>query len=109
MIPIEPPAGPQTARPWCRLVQMRPPRGVSDDDCGTAPMLIQFRGDPLLPGFPDGKAQYAYFKPTDAELAQLQDGGFIEFCQIGTVVQPFSAVIWPATADSVDDRVEPAP
>jgi hypothetical protein len=96
MIPIEPPAGPQAARPWCRLVQMGPPRGVSDDDCGTAPMLIQDSGTPPIPGYPQGRANYAYFKPTDAELDKLRDGGFIEFAQYGPVVQPFSALVWPA-------------
>ena len=43
-----------------------------------------------------GRANYAYFRPTEAELATLNDGGFIEFAQYGDVVQPFGAAVWAA-------------
>ena len=92
MKPIAVPASVRAARPECQLVDMGPPVGVSDADCGTASMLI---GAERLPGF-RGRAQYAYFRPTSAELELLNAGGFLEMCQIGTVVQPFSLAVWPA-------------
>lgn len=73
---------------------MGPPQGVSGDDCGTAEMLISPPDLDTIPGFP-AKRQYAYFQPNTAELEHLKAGGFIEFCQYGTVVQPFSATVWP--------------
>lgn len=93
MNPIPIPAEARAGRPECREVDMGRPPGVSADDCGSAPMLI---GGRVLPGF-SGRAQYAYFRPTPEELAQLNAGGFLEMCQIGTVVQPFSLVVWPVT------------
>lgn len=98
MNPIPAPEAAKAGRPDCQLVAMGPPRGVSDDDCGTAEMLISTPSEEM-PGFV-AKRQYAYYRPTEAELEHLQDGGFIEFCQYGTVVQPFSATVWPAPAES---------
>lgn len=77
---------------------MGPPRGVADEDCSTAQMLI---GRQTLPGFP-GRAQYAYFRPSAAELELLNAGGFLEMCQLGQVVQPFSLAVWPADITEVD-------
>jgi hypothetical protein len=77
---------------------MGPPRGVSDDDCGTAQMLIS-PVEQQMPGF-TGKRQYAYFRPSARELEQLNAGGFIEFCQYGSVVQPFSASVWAPNPDA---------
>lgn len=99
MNPITVPASAQASRPDCQLVRMGPPRGVSDDEVGTAEMLISPVGNDI-PGYP-ARRQYAYYQPTDAELEQLRNGGFIEFCQYGTVVQPFSATVW-AGSDSPD-------
>lgn len=96
MEPIPAPDQAKASRPDCKLVAMGPPRGVSDDDCGTAEMLISPMSEEL-PGFP-ARRQYAYYRPNEAELAHLAAGGFIEFCQYGQVVQPFSATIW-APAD----------
>lgn len=93
MNPIPAPESAKAGRRDCSLVAMGPPRGVSDDECGTAEMLIS----PVLEdmtGYP-ARRQYAYYRPTEAELEQLRDGGFIEFCQYGMVVQPFSASVWP--------------
>lgn len=100
MNPIPVPASARAGRPECQLVNMGPPAGVSDDDCGTAQMLI---GGQALPGF-RGRAQYAYFRPSLAELELLNAGGFLEMCQIGNVVQPFSLAVWPAhVVDGGDD------
>lgn len=94
MNPIPVPDQAKAGRPECKLVSMGPPQGVSDDDCGTVEMLIS----PIvgaIPGF-GGRPQYAYYRPTEDELEELRKGGFIEFAQYGTVVQPFSATVWPA-------------
>jgi hypothetical protein len=77
MEPVPVPEAAKTARPDCSVVSMGPPRGVSDDDCGTAQMLVSGVGADI-PGFP-ARRNYAYFRPTEAELEQLRKGGFIEF------------------------------
>jgi hypothetical protein len=102
VIPIPVPDEAKRARGDCQLVDMGRPRGVPEDECGSAEMLI---GGRLLTGFA-GRAQYAYFKPSADELAQLNAGGFLEMCQIGTVVQPFSLVVWPAEPDAAEPKVE---
>ncbi len=98
MNPIAVPASARAGRPECQLVDMGPPPGVSDEDCGTLQMLIS--GQTLL-GFP-GRAQYAYFRPSPAELELLNAGGFLEMCQLGQVVQPFSLAVWPADGSTTD-------
>lgn len=91
MNPISVPEVAQAGRPECQLVSMGPPPSVSGEDCGTVEMLISpfDTSGPLA-----GRRQYAYYRPTTAELEHLRGGGFIEFCQIGSAVQPFSAVVW---------------
>lgn len=93
MEPIPAPDQAKVGRPDCKLIAMGPPRGVSDDDCGTAEMLIS-EVSTEMPGYP-ARRQYAYYRPSPAELEHLAAGGFIEFCQYGQVVQPFSATVWP--------------
>lgn len=96
MDPIAVPEAAKAGRPECELVSMGPPAGVSDEDCGTVEMLRAPIGSgPLGVGRP----QYAYFRPSPTELRQLADGGFIEFVQYGTRVQPFGAAVWPAAGD----------
>jgi hypothetical protein len=94
MNPIRVPEAAKAGRPECVAVSMGPPPGVSDDDCGTVEMLISPDAGRIR-GFA-GRAQYAYYRPTEPELEQLRAGGFIEFAQYGQVVQPFSAAVWPA-------------
>jgi len=91
MDPTTVPEAAKKARPYCKVVSMGPPRGVSDDDCGTAEMLIAPHETATTPGI--GRAQYAYFRPNEYELQVLSRGGYIEFAQYGNIVQPFSASI----------------
>lgn len=93
MEPIPAPEAVKASRPDCQLVSMGPPRGVSGDEVGTAEMLIS-GVDESITGYP-ARRQYAYYRPSDAELDHLRNGGVIEFCQYGQVVQPFSATVWP--------------
>lgn len=104
MNPIPVPEIVKAARPWCRVVDMGRPAGVPEAECGSAEMLIQASGSRPLTGF-SGRSQYAYFKPTPDELELLNAGGFLEMCQIGTVVQPFSLAVWPGevSAEPVED------
>jgi hypothetical protein len=97
MEPLPVPESARVVRLWCRLVIMGPPRGVSDADCGTAQMLVGSESE--IPGFPSGRANYVYYRPSPAEMQMLAEGGFIEFAQYGQVVQPFSATVWPAGPD----------
>lgn len=90
MIPIPVPDVAKRGRPECRLVDMGRPAGVPEEECGSAQMLI---GGRPLTNFA-GREQFAYFRPTASELAILNAGGFLEMCQIGTVVQPFSLSVW---------------
>lgn len=96
MTPIPIPDEALATRPDCRSVSMGPPRGVSNDDCGTAAMLISDVNNDI-PGYP-ARRQYVYFRPSEDELETLRNGGFIEFCQYGHTVQPFSAEIWAGQA-----------
>lgn len=91
MIPIPVPEHVKAAHPDYRLVKMGPPPGVSDDDCGTAEMLIA--PQPAMAGF-SGRGQYVYYRPDAEDLEHLAAGGVIEFCQYGQVVQPFSVQVW---------------
>lgn len=95
MNPISIPDEAKRGRFWCKPVSMGPPPGVNDDDCGTVEMLIADHAD--HPGI--GRGQYAYFRPTPAELEILNAGGFIEFAQYGDVVQPFGAAVWSVAPD----------
>ena len=97
MNPIPVPDEAKAGRPHCRVIDMGRPAGVPEAECGSAEMLIQVEGDLPLTGF-GGRAQYAYFRPTPDELEQLNAGGFLEMCQIGTVVQPFSLTVWPSVS-----------
>jgi len=93
---------------------MGPPPGVSDADCGTVEMLLEphhvqarnvfHRAHPA--GI--GRAQYAYFRPSEEELETLRNGGFIELCQYGSVVQPFSAAVWPPSEHDAGDDKDPS-
>lgn len=97
MNPIPVPDEAKRGHPDCVLTRMGPPTGVANDDCGTLEMLIapMTRAGVDLPGY-GGRSQYAYFRPSPAELEMLAGGGYIEFNQLGVHVQPFSAVVWPA-------------
>jgi len=90
MNPIAVPDSAKINRPWCQLVSMGPPPGVSDDDCGTAEMLIA-PIESALPGV--GRGQHAYFRPSADQARVLLAGGYLEFTQWGMVVQPFSAEV----------------
>lgn len=97
MIPIPVPQRVKDARPWAKIVKMGPPQGVSDADCGTAEMQIDTDAQAIR-GYA-ANSNYVYYKPDANELEYLRNGGVIEFCQVGNVVQPFSASIWPADTD----------
>jgi hypothetical protein len=38
---------------------------------------------------------YAYYRPSEAEIEHLRNGGFLELAQYGSGVQPFGLVVWP--------------
>ena len=96
MNPIRVPESAKSAHPTHVLIDMGPPSGVSDDDCGTAQMLLGTK--PAMPGFA-GRDQLAFFKPSEADLALLNAGGYLVMNQLGTIVQPFSLGVWPAEKD----------
>ncbi len=91
MTPISIPAAAALTRPGCTPIQMGPPPGVSDEDCGTVEMLVS--PVPLSSGV--GRPHFAYFRPSPIELRQLLDGGFLELALYGNGVQPFGLAVWP--------------
>lgn len=93
MLPVPVPENAKRANPTHRVIDMGPPRGVADADCGTAQMLLGT--EPAMPGFA-GRDQLVYFKPSAHELAVLNAGGLIEMNQVGNVVQPFALNVWAA-------------
>jgi hypothetical protein len=88
MTPVRVPDLARQARPLTELILMGPPPGVSDDDCGTVQMLVT---NEVLPRI--GRAHYAYFRPTDEELAALNQGAYLELALYGAGVQPFGLVV----------------
>ena len=96
-MPIPVPENAKAARPWGHVVNMGPPEGVLDKDCGTAEMLIDTKS--TIPGFPGGNANRVYYRPNQYELEMLLKGGVIEFVQYGQIVQPFSVAVWPANTE----------
>jgi hypothetical protein len=101
MNPAEVPAAAEQARPECTKVQMGPPRGVSDQVCGTAEMLIQPPGHQPA-GI--GAGRYAYFQPTAEQLAVLNAGGFLELAQYGGGVVPFGLQVFTSDEDSSGEQ-----
>ena len=97
MEPTKVPESAKRAYPNHGLIDMGPPRGVSDDVCGTAEMLLG--RTPTMPGF-GGRDQLAFFKPSRDELFELNAGGYLVMNQLGNVVQPFSLGVWPADSEA---------
>lgn len=101
MIPIQVPDEAKAERGGqCNVVDMRPPQGVSDTDCGTAQMLVGTRPEPAF----GTRANFAYFRPSAEELAVLAAGGYLELCLIGAAVQPFALNVCPATQELPNER-----
>lgn len=92
MEPIAVPENAKQAYPNHVVVDMGPPPGVSDEDCGHAQMLLG--RTQAMPGF-GGRDQLAFFKPSPEELDALNAGGLLVMNQLGQVVQPFSLGVWP--------------
>lgn len=92
MRPTSVPRSAMLDHPTYAVVDMGPPPGVADEDCGTAQMLLGDR--PAMPGF-GGRDQLAYFKPTPEELEALNNGAVLELNQLGQVVQPFALNVVP--------------
>lgn len=95
MNPIPVPEAAKLTRPECQVVNMGKPQGVPDEECGSVEMLIS--PSQAMSGF-GGRSQYAYFRPNERELEILNNGGFLELNQIGSVVQPFALSVWDELA-----------
>lgn len=69
------------------MMRVGPPRGVSDEDCGTVESLV---------GYIDGMSAYCdYWRPTSGELERLNKGAFIELVQYTPQMAMHSMSIWP--------------
>lgn len=93
----EVPAGAATSRPWAQKVDIGPPPGVDEEECGTASALVEpgKLGDYTVNEF------RTYFKPTKEELKQLNDGGHVVFVMLcGQMVAHHAEVFYekPQTA-----------
>jgi hypothetical protein len=91
MDPIPVPAKAAAARPWAHKRPIGPPRGVSDDDCGTVEALVE-------------EAQFGivyrdYWKPTEEQLKTLNEGGFIELAQYTPQMMMHSMTVWEGPAN----------
>lgn len=85
-VPIPPEAA--ASRPDMRAMNIGPPVGVSDEDCGTVNALV---------GYIEGMPAYAgYWRPTPEQLALLNDGGFIELIQYFPRMVMHSMTVWAA-------------
>lgn len=84
------------ARPTLNARHVGPPRGVSDDDCGTVEALVGH-----LNGYP---AWCDYWRPTPEQLATLNAGGFIELVQYSPRMVMHSLSVWTADAEQETRR-----
>lgn len=89
MTPIPIPDAAAQARPTFRALHIGPPRGVSDEDCGTVESLTgrSPEGYPML---------CDYWRPTPEQLDALRNGGFIELIQYAPQMVMHSMTVWPA-------------
>lgn len=75
-------------RPDARVFPVGPPRGVSDDDCGTIEAQVE-HGE-------FGPLWRTYWQPSDHELAQLRDGGRVELSLYASqLVMQYVGVLGP--------------
>jgi hypothetical protein len=77
----------KAARPWAKVIDIGPPPGIGDKDCGTANSLVE----PGTGPWEGATSRYTYFRPTDEELGILCEGGLVRFNQIGGYMVPHSA------------------
>lgn len=89
-IPVPPEAA--ATRSKLRAVNVGPPPGISDDECGTLECLVGFhdQGYPMFAG---------YWRPDAAQLAALQAGGFIELSMFAPRLVMHAMTVWSATPD----------
>lgn len=85
-------ANAQRSRPWSWKVSIGPPRGVSDEDCGTVDALVE-RAQGV--GFPD-RIRIA-IELEDGDLERIADGEPIWLTVFSDVLQPFSVDLDPPT------------
>lgn len=77
-------------RPWSRMITIGPPRGVSDDDCGTVDALVEHLQGDL---FPD-RIRIAVGLE-DGDLDRLIAGEPIWLTVFSNVLQPFQVDLDP--------------
>lgn len=87
-----PPDHALAAWPHASVVDFAPPRGVSDDECGHAFVLVSVNamGGALT------REHRAFFEPTADDLERLNEGGHIVITLVGTSLQPFACDTFPA-------------
>lgn len=83
---IEVPEQVRRGRPSGQVIDMGPPGG-QEASIGRIEVLRTVESSYY--------AYNTYYKPTKTELEWLNNGGFIEFAQLGRIMQPQSAVVWP--------------
>lgn len=88
MTPTAVPAVVREHRPDLTTINVGPPPGVSDEDCGTVESLV---------GQVGGYAAYtSHWKPTVEQLELLNAGGSIELVQYVPRMVMHSMSVWPA-------------
>lgn len=79
----------ETAYPWATKRTLGPPPGISRADCGDAEVLI----DDTSADDGMGLTWRAFFKPTEAEIETLRNGGYVQVHLRGNGLVPFGASI----------------
>lgn len=97
MIPIPVPDQAKAANPHHKLIQVGPPPGISDADCGTVESLVGEEKQATGHVF---KVFCDYWRPNEAELEQLRNGGFIELSQYAPQMVMHSMTVWPPAESS---------
>lgn len=93
------------AHPWAQTVDVGPPPGVGDEECGTANSLVE----PGRLGDYVTNEWRTFFKLSEEQLATLAAGGSICFVMTSGQMVPHRSEVWPGeltTEPAVPIRVE---
>lgn len=95
MTPIPVPNNAERARPWAHKRNIGPPRGLTDDECGTVEALV---GEETY-----GTVFRDYWRPTPEQLEALNRGGFIELAQYTPQMMMHSLTVWEPNIEQLSD------
>lgn len=98
---LPPPDHALGAWPHASVIDIGPPAGVDDDECGHAYVLV----NAAMMGRGLTREHRAFFKPTVDDLERLNEGGYAVVTLIGAGIQPFACATFPAAVSDHEPAV----